>query len=306
MIQLAAVLLLAQADMDACAGTEAQLQAAGRALAERHTDEAARILAPLESGHLGCWKVLLALGQLRYEQGDYRRANTFSELAMLNAPENPAVLLLRGQMLVLQNQGARAQELLEKACRLDPNNAEAHYQLGTLYDSNRRNGEAVAEFEKVTQLRPNDARAYDYLALNLEPLGDIRKAEAAYQKALTVNQGPMADPFLDYNYGRLLLKLNQLAEGQKHLDRALQLAPGVRAVFYEHARLNLRLEKLREARADAERALALADPGGYILDLQVYNLLVQIYARLGDKDSALKYARLSEAATIPLRARERR
>ena len=80
---------------------------------------------------------------------------------------------LRGQMLVLQNQGPWAQELLEKACKLDPNNAETHYQLGTLYDSNRRNREAVAEFEKVTQLRPNDARAYDYLALNLEPLGEI-------------------------------------------------------------------------------------------------------------------------------------
>lgn len=306
MILLAAALLLAQASTDACAGTEPQLMAAGRALAERHEDEAARVLAPLESGYLGCWKVVLALGRLHYEQGDYRRANTFSELAMLNAPENPDVLLLRGQMLVMQNQGPRAQELLEKACKLDPNNGEAHYQLGSLYDSNRRHREAVAEFEKVVQLRPADARAYDYLALNLEPLGEIRKSEAAYQMALTVNQGPMADPFLDYNYGRLLLKLNRLAESQKHLDRALQLAPGARAVSYEHARLNLRLEKLQEARADAEHALALPDPGGFILDLQVYNLLVQIYTRLGDENLARKYARLSEASTIPLRARERR
>ncbi len=306
MTLLAAALLLAQSATDACAGTEAQLKAAAPALAENNVVEAARILAPLESGFLGCWKVVLALGRLRHEQGDYRQANTFSELAMLNAPENPDVLLLRGQMLALQNQGPQAQAILEKACKLDPNNAEAHYQLGTLYDGSRRNREAVAEFEKVSELRPHDARAYDYLALNLEPLGEIRKAEAAYQKALMVNQGPMADPFLDYNYGRLLLKLNRLTESQKHLDRALRLAPGTRAICYEHARLNLRLDKLQDARADAERSLALADPGGYILDLQVYNLLVQIYTRLGDKDSAQKYARLSEAATIPLRARERR
>jgi hypothetical protein len=66
------------------------------------------------------------------------------------------------------------------------------------------------------------------------------------------------------------------------------------------------MEKLQEARADAEHALALPDPGGFILDLQVYNLLVQIYTRLGDEDLARKYARLSEASTIPLRARERR
>jgi tetratricopeptide (TPR) repeat protein len=303
---LIAALFLGQIAADACAGTEPPLKTAEQALAGRHVEEAARVLAPFESGYLGCWRVVLMLGRLRYEQGDYKRANTFSELALLHAPENPAALLLRGQMLALENQPTHAQELFEKATKLDPNNAEVRYQLGMLFDANRRHREAVAEFEKVIELRPGDARAYDYLALNLEPLGQIPKAKATYQKAMTVNQGTMADPFLDYNYGRLLLKLNLLAESQKYLDRALQSAPGTRAVFYEHARLNLRLGKLREARDDGERALALADPGGFILDLQVYNLLVQIYVRLGDQESASKYARLSEGATIPLWARERR
>lgn len=306
MILLAVALFVGQAGADACAGTEPQLKAAEQALDKRDLAEAARVMAPLESGHLSCWKVTLALGRLRYKQGDFRSANTFSELAILDAPDNPEVLLLRGQMFAIQNQAARAQELLEKASKLDPSNAEPHYQLGMLYDSNRRHREAVAEFEKVIQLRPGDARAYDYLALNLEPLGAIQKAEAAYQKGLGLNQGATADPFLDYNYGRLLLKLNRLVESEKHLDRALQLAPETRAVFYEHARLNLRLGKVAEARKDAEKALARADPGGFILDLQVYNLLVQICTRLGDQESARKYARLSETASIPLRARERR
>jgi hypothetical protein len=53
-------------------------------------------------------------------------------------------------------------------------------------------------------------------------------------------------------------------EGKKYLDRALQVAPKVRAVYYEHARLNLRLDRLQDARADAEQALALPDPAGYI------------------------------------------
>jgi len=175
-----------------------------------------------------------------------------------------------------------------------------------VYDSARRNPEAVAEFEKVIRLRPDDARAYDYMALNLEPLGEIQRAEAAYRKALAINRGPLADPFLDYNYGRLLCKLNRLAECKQRLDRALEIAPETRAVCYEHARLNLRLERLRDARVDAERALALPDPGGFILDLQVYNLLVQIYSRMGDRDSAQRYARLSERASVPIRARERK
>lgn len=303
---LMAAWLAAQSGSDACTGADPQVKAANQAIARRDLAEAGRVLDPLESEYRTCWRVMLALGRLRYEKGEYVRANTYSELALLAAPEDPEALILRAQLLLLRNQSPQARPLLEKACQRAPNNAEAHYQLGMVYDSLRRNPEAVSEFEKVIRLRPNDARAYDYLALNLEPMGEIQRAEAAYQKALAVNQGPLADPFLDYNYGRLLCKLNRLAECKKHLDRALEVAPETRAVYYEHARLNLRLDRPQEARADAERAVALPDPGGFILDLQVYNLLVQIYSRLGDQDAARKYARLSETASVPIRTRERK
>ena len=303
---LLAAWLAAPGTSSPCDGAESQLKSAAEAFAKHDLAAAARILEPLESGYRACWRVTLALGTLRYEQGDYRHANTYSELALLAAPDEPQALLLRAQLLSMQNQGPQARQLLEKAVKLAPNNAEAHYQLGTLLDGIRRNKEAVAEFETVIRLRPNDARAYDYLALNLEPLGEIQKAEAAYEKALPLNQGPFADPFLDYNYGRLLFKLNRLTESKQHLDRAVQLAPQARAVYYEHARLNLRLDYLAEARADAERAASIADPGGFILDLQVYNLLVQICTRQGDQEAAQKYARLCETAQVPIKMRERK
>jgi Tfp pilus assembly protein PilF len=303
---LIAALLGGQAAADPCAGVQAKLKPAIEALAKGDLAGAARVAEPLEPDYPTCWRVMLTLGRLRFEQGQYRHANTYSELALLSAPDDPEAMILRAQLLLMQNQTAQARLILEKACKLAPENAEAHYQLGRAYDDGHRNPEAVAEFEKVVRMRPSDARAYDYLALNLEPMGEIERAEAAYRKGLAVNQGALADPFLDYNYGRLLCKLNRLAEARPHLDRAMQLAPGTRAVYYEHARLNLRQDHLAEARSDAERALGLPDPGGYILDLQVYNLLVQIYTRLGNQVLAQKYAKLSETATVPIRARERK
>jgi len=303
---LAAALLVAPADAEACAGIEPRIQAAAQALADRKLDEAEKILAPLESSHFLCWKVLLNLGRLRLEQGNYPRASTLSELALAWAQDNADALLFRGQMLALQNQITQAQELLTRACKLAPDNAEAHFQLGVLFDRNKRNPQAVEEFEKTVALRPADARAYDYLALNLEPMGEFERAEAAYRKGLAVNQGPFADLFLDYNYGRLLMKLNRLAESKKHLDRALELAPGVRAVNYEHARLNMRLENLKGARSDAERAVSISDSTGYVLDLQVYNLLIQIYTRLGEEELVRKYVELSRSAKVPIQSRERK
>ena len=121
------------------------------------------------------------------------------------------------------------------------------------FDGRQLHPEAVEQFEQVIAIRQRDPRAYDYLALNLEALGKAEKAEAAYQKGLQVNEGPLFDSFLDYNYGRFLMKSNRLAESKEYLDRAVRLAPGTRAVYYEHGRLNLRLQKYKEAQVDAER-----------------------------------------------------
>jgi hypothetical protein len=49
--------------------------------------------------------------------------------------------------------------------------------------------------------------------------GQVDRAGEAYRKAETVNQrGRHFDAFLDYNYGRLLMKGHQLKEAKEHLD----------------------------------------------------------------------------------------
>jgi tetratricopeptide (TPR) repeat protein len=188
---------------------------------------------------------------------------------------------------------------------LDPNDAVAHFELGSLYDAAKRSPEAVEQFEKVVALNPGDSSAWDYLALNLEPLGEVERAEEAFRKGLAVNEGPGSDSFLDYNYGRFLLKRNRLEESRKHLDRAAELAPQVRAVLYERAKVNLRLHNYREARADAEKALGLADASGVIIDLQLYYLLESICRRMGETEAADKYAALSRNTPVPLRKQRR-
>jgi len=137
----------------------------------------------------------------------------------------------------------------------------------------KRYVEAIRQFNQLIAREPANPQAYDCVALDLEPMGQIERADAAYQRALKVNQGPQLDSFLDYNYGRFLMKRNRLAESKKHLDRAVELTPNVRAVRYERGTLNFRPENYQDARNDAERELCLQDPGNVIIDLQIYNLL---------------------------------
>jgi tetratricopeptide (TPR) repeat protein len=245
-------------------------------------------------------------GRFFLEQHDYMRADALSAAAVDKNPGDAAALALRGQILVMKGQTIEGRSLLEKACQLDPDDPEAQFQLGAVYDVAKRPADAVKHFRKAAELNPRDGRTWDYLALNLEPLGDVEAAEQAYRKGLQVNQpGRYFDAFLDYNYGRFLAKRNELAASQQHLDRAVELVPQVRAVWYERAKLNLRLKNYQQARTDAEKAASCEDRGHIIIDLQIYALLAQVYGRLGETGLAKKYADLSRETEPPVRGEQR-
>jgi tetratricopeptide (TPR) repeat protein len=322
-----------------CTGAEAQLTQISRQLTINSLEGVKSELQSLSTSHPDCMEIVLQQARLaqaegdpntaaeffyRYtdndpndsrglayfgrfflEQRDYVRAEALSGVAVERNPNDPAALALRGQILVMKGQSSAGQALLEKAVQLDPEDPEAQFQLGTIYDTAKSAPKAVKCFRAVVKLNPRDARAWDYLSLNLEPLGDLDRADQAYRKGLEVNQpGRYHDSFLDYNYGRFLAKRNDLAASKKHLDRAVQLTPQIRAVWYERARLDMRKQNYEQARADGERAAACTQTGG-IIDLQIYGLLSQVYTRLGDKALAKKYTDLTRETPAPVHGESR-
>src|SRR6266705_2677557 len=175
---------------------------------------------------------LAYFGRFFLEQRDYMRADALSAAAVDKNQDEPAALALRGQILAMKGQSSEGQTLLEKAVRLDPDDPEAQFQLGTIYDTAKAASRAVEHFRKAATLNPHNARAWDYLALNLEPLGDLEGADQAYRKGLQVNEaGRYHDALLAYNYGSFLAKRNDLAASKQHLDRAVELVPEFRAVW---------------------------------------------------------------------------
>ena len=325
--------------LNACSGLGNPLRAAEQALTRGDAVEAERLLLLLQSSRPACGEVLASLARVRasqkdvdaaeqlflraialspddphmyfyfaqfsFDQGEYRRAYDLIDKALILKSEYPEALILKGQMLTLRGEPVAARKTLEEACRLAHNNAEAHFQLGILFDSSKLNREAVEQFRISVALRPLDPRAYDYLGLNLEALGETQEAATIYKKGLVVNKGRLFDYFLDYNYGRFLLKERKLQESKVHLDRAVSLAPETRAVYYERAKLNVILGDFQRARRDAEQALHFQDPSGFVLDLQVYYLMANVYSHLGEHELARQYAELSKTATIPIQDRAR-
>ena len=323
-----------------CTGAEEQLAQISTKLTLGDVSGAEGMLGPVVASHPDCPEILLAqgrieaakgnppaaanffvqytdmetqdsrgfayFGRLFLDQREYAKADALSTAAVEKNPDDPAALALRGQILAMKGQAREGKKLLEKACQLDSNDPEAQYQLGRIYDSEKNSVMAVKYFRRATALNPSDARSWDYLGLNLEPLGELEAADQAYQKALAVNQhGRFYDGFVDYNYGRYLAKCNSLTAAKQHLDRATEAAPHVRAVWYERAKVNLRMKNYQQARADAEKAATIEDPAHVIIDLQLYSLLEQIYARLGETELAKKYADLTRATPPPVRGENR-
>lgn len=281
------------------------LQQARLAQAEGNPSAAADLYYRYTDGDPNDSKGLAYFGRFFLEQRDYMRADALSTAAMERNADDPVALALRGQILVMKGQQSEGQRLLEKSVQLDADDPEAQFQLGTVYDKAKSASKAVERFRTVVKLNPHDARAWDYLALNLEPLGDLDGADEAYRKGLEANQpGRHHDAFLDYNYGRFLAKRNDLLASKQHLDRAVEMIPQVRAVWYERARLDLRMHNYEQARVDGEKAAACTQHGG-IIDLQIYSLLSQIYTRLRDKASAKKYTDLTRETPPPVRAESR-
>ena len=245
----------------ACAGSEADLKSAATALDDGRGADGERLVA-----------LVLAVN-----------------------PDCPDAIVLHGRILDREGRPREARAAFEKAVRLAPANAEARYQLGLWLYRHQLHAEAVPHFAKAIARRPRDARAHVHLALSREGLGDPERAEVAYRAALRVNEGPFRDGFLDYYYGRFLLKQDRLEESRSYLDRAVALHPDERAVRYERGKLSLARKDYPAARQDAEAALALSDPAGLVLDLQVYYLLATVYARLGETELARKYAELSRS-----------
>ena len=281
------------------------LQQARLAQAEGNLNAAADLYYRYTDAAPSDSKGLAYFGRFFLEQRDYMRADALSAAAVEKNAEDPVALVLRGQILVMKGQQSEGQSLLEKAAQLDADDPEAQFQLGVIYDKTKSAPKAVERFRTVVKLNPRDARAWDYLALNLEPLGDLDGAEQAYRKGLEVNQpGQYHDAFLDYNYGRFLAKRNDLVASKQHLDRAVELIPQIRAVWYERARLDLRTRNYEQARADGEKAASCTQDGG-IIDLQLYSLLSQVYTRLGDKVSAKKYSDLTRETPPPVRGESR-
>jgi len=174
----------------------------------------------------------------------------------------------------------RAEVTAKKALELDDSLAEAHTSLGLLLFYNLDFQGSTKEFERAIALNPNYATAHHWYGLgSLRCIGDFDKAIAELNRALQLDPLSL---IINADLGVGLMTARRYDKGIAQLRKTIEMDP---YFYYAYLNLGKALQlngQLDEAVTEYKKAAALND------DPLVLGLLAQGYAKLGQRDEALK------------------
>jgi serine/threonine-protein kinase len=184
----------------------------------------------------------------------------------------------------------RAEAAAKKALELDDSLAEAHTSLGLLLFYNLDFQGATKELERAIALNPNYATAHHWYGLGpLRCVGDFDKAIAELKRALQLDPLSL---IINADLGAGLVTARRYDEAIAQLRKTIEMDP---YFYYAYLNLGKALQlngQLDEAVTEYKKAAALND------DPLVLGLLAQGYAKLGQREEALKtLEQLQQTAT---------
>lgn len=158
----------------------------------------------------------VALAQLYYAAGDWRRAAEHYEAARRIRDEDLRVLTQLTRLYASHRDYRRLLSPLQALVRLQPRSIGWLRELGSCYYRLGQTEKAEATWRRMLDVYPNRASAYRYLAQAYETHGLTAKAIEAWQQAVAASQRD----------DHLRLQLAEaLSDADRHVEAVAALAP---------------------------------------------------------------------------------
>jgi tetratricopeptide (TPR) repeat protein len=210
--------------------------------------DAARAFDPLgergmQDGEVGfAWAASLA------HSGDLKKATQVLE-QFESQPRSNDVLLLVGQLWTEIGDFARAVATLDRALESDPRTPKAHYYKGLAYIRWEHLPDAAREFKEELKIEPGDLDAMYHLGFVEQQQSNTADALALYLRVIAAKPDYAN---AQYEAGKILLDRDQLADAASHLEIAANLNPEKDYIHYQLQAAYRKLGKTGEADHELE------------------------------------------------------
>jgi enediyne biosynthesis protein E4 len=215
----------------------------------------------------------LRLARSLFEQRRFAEAATEAGRARASDPDNISAWKLSGLALQLAQRLPEAEEEFSNALKRFSTDADLWFYLARVHYLQAELKPAEQAARKAIELQSDHADAHIQLGMIYEAQQEFTKALMNYERSIELNRQQrrrLTLPLL--NAGQLLARLGRFAEALEHLTAAETLAPQSIEIRLARGRVLERLNRLAEAEKEYEQAVAL---GG---DLQARSHLERLRA----------------------------
>jgi TolB-like protein/Tfp pilus assembly protein PilF len=167
----------------------------------------------------GLWEVHVALGNLYRVNGQYDDAIANLKSAINKQPNAVIPYLDLARTYAAQNSPGLAEEMFRKAEQVEGGYWGVHRAYGRFLTDQGRNEEAIQRHLKVTELTPDSGIGFDNLGNAYLALGELDKAEAAF------NDSPLPSRWTYWNRGLVYYYRHEFAKAVEDQKMAISLAP---------------------------------------------------------------------------------
>jgi tetratricopeptide (TPR) repeat protein len=172
----------------------------------------------------------------------------------------------------------------ERALKINPKLANANVNLIIIYAKLGQVEKAEKRYRLAVEINPNLAEAHYNFGVLLTKQARYEEAASAFQRSLEIN------PFYaesHHNYGVLLEREGRFAEATEHYRAAIANRPNFRMAHFNLGRMLVHRGETAEA---VKHFLNTLTPEDEDTPRFMY-ALAAVYARIGDREHAIQYAR---------------